>query len=196
MAAKKNRQKIEVPSEIRELGDYGIARFMDWCETNGGPPSGRFQLDMAIWYSRQRACGTKNTDRAFLQGSQCGGDFANMPPGVAKKIARLYKKHTGRSLPKNARYNSQVARFPGDPMAVVSDIGDLKRAAINAGKAYEDVGIKAREVAPPDLNKKKLGGMLLRRRMAKELRKPENFGKKPQEIKERIIDKHGYNAHE
>ena len=143
----------------------------------------------------RQAPGTKNTDRAFMHGRMNGQDIGALPEWTRKRLAFNYKKETGCELPQGAAYISQLASKPGDPRAVVGDLSDVARRCRETGKGCEELGIKAAEpTGEIDQTKKRLGGRLLKMRLAREMKKPENKGKDQRAIAEKIIDKHGYAA--
>lgn len=144
---------------------------------------------MAEMLAFQQPPGSANSDRAFQEGRGNGEAIGEMTPRLRKKLEVKYRRLTGKSLPGGAQYMSQAAREPMDPRAVVETVGDVQRL-------NEQRRIEALEFKPSDLKKKKLGGHVLQKHMARELKRPENIGKSPAEIREKIIDKHGYNAHD
>lgn len=183
---------ITVPDEVKAIGQWAVDRYLSWCDQNGGPPSGKFQSDLAIMYARQSACGTTGTDRAFQEGRGCGQAIVDMHPRLRKKLERNYRRLTGMSLPSDAQYISQGAKRPCDPTHVVQTVGDVKR--LNEKIAAESRVDADRYGKILENKSKKLGGMLLKRRMQKELRDPSNIGKSIHEIKEKVVDKHGYSS--
>ena len=144
---------------------------------------------MAEMFAFRQPPGSANTDRAFQEGRGNGQAIGELNPRLRKKLEVKYRRKFGRSLPGGAQYLSQAAKEAMDPTAVVETVGDVARL-------NETRRIEADSHIPTPMNRKKLGGHILQRHMAKELRKPENFGKSPQELREKIIDKHGYNAHD
>jgi hypothetical protein len=146
---------------------------------------------LAEMFALRQPPGTGGTDRAFLQGTGSGGDLDRTLEPIRKRRMARYKQLTGRKMPDNARYFTQLARFPGDPQAVVSDRGEMKRRLEQGGHGCEDFGIKRAESPPPD-DTPKLDEKLVRQFLAIEKKKPENIGKKDAELREKIVDKHAY----
>ena len=182
---------IDVPNEIASLGQRAVDRYLKWCDDNGGEPVGKFQMDLAIMFARQRACGANETDRAFQEGRNNGESIGSMHPRMQKILARRYKKLTGMSLPSGAQYLSQAAKKPLDPRAIVESVADVKR--INEQRRIEaDKTMDA--IAKNDTPRKRLGGHVLQHRVYREMKKPENFGKSVREVAESVVDKHGYNS--
>lgn len=134
--------------------------------------------------------GTGGTDRAFMAGRQNGQDIDGMLDPVRKKRMRTYKRLTGRDMPSHARYMSQIARFPGDPNAVVESIDDFKKKLTEGGHGCEEVGVKAAE--PKPRKRIALAEPLVQNLLKQERAKPENAGKRTEELREKIIDKHAY----
>lgn len=152
---------------------------------------------MADMLAHRQSPGSLNTDRAFQEGRGNGQGIAMLHPQLQKKLRRNYRKMYGRDLPADAQYISRLATKSCDPTAVVQSVGDVARAAIAKGAAYEDLGIKQKELPPPEPKKhRKLGGFLAQRRLKEALKDPANIGKSLEAVKETVLQKHGYNPHE
>lgn len=149
--------------------------------------------NLAEMFAFKQPCGTKNTDRAFFEGKYTGQDFEQLPPGMQKRAMGRYRRETGRSIPQGSVYISQLAEKPGDPRAYFDSVSDIKKRCLETGASCEALGIAGAEVMAPK-PKVKYAPRLLKRRLQAEMARPENKGKRPQELAEKIIDKHHYNA--
>lgn len=79
--------------------------------------------------------GTKGTDRAFLQGRPTDGAQFEHVPLVGRHHLALAER-AGVSVTGKV-YNGTLARFPGDPEAWVSGLGDVRRVCESRGWAAE-----------------------------------------------------------
>lgn len=140
--------------------------------------------------AHRQAPGTKNSDRTFQEGIGAGQFLDKMPPMIRKARMAAYEKATGRKVPEGARYLSTLARFPGDPKAWVTDVGEAKARFKEFGKGCEDLGIEARELPPPP--KVRIAEDIVQRHLQKAVADPANAGKDKRELREAIIDKHSF----
>ena len=148
---------------------------------------------LAEMFAYQQPCGTKNTDRAFFHSKMNGQDLEQLPAGMQKRARERYQRETGRDIPQGSVYISQLAQGPGDPRAYFDSVGDIKKRCLETGASCEALGIAGAEVMAPK-PRVKYAPRLLQRRLRSEMAKPENKGKRPQELAEKIVDKHSYNA--
>lgn len=121
--------ELEIPSDIAFYGPEAIARYRQWCETNGGPPREEFQHRLALWFSRKRGAGLSGTDSINFHGKHNGNPFAGAPLGVQKVLAAQAK---AMGIPTAGMvYNPSLVRreYAGrfDPEALVGSTGDVKR---------------------------------------------------------------------
>ena len=79
--------------------------------------------------------GSKGTDRTFWQGREFGGGQFRDRPLIGKHHLALADK-AGVSVVGKV-YNGTLARYPGDPEAWVSDLGDVKRRCEERGWGCE-----------------------------------------------------------
>jgi hypothetical protein len=149
--------------------------------------------NMASILALRRPPGTSHTDRAFQQGGEkMVGGLGSMPPMVRKARMAMYQRLTGKSIPSGYVYSSTMARFPGDPMAWVADVGELKQRAKQLGKGCEELGVSTPDTPPP--KKVKMDEELVQRNIQKAIAKPEHAGKDVKTIREEVIEKHAYKA--
>lgn len=69
--------------------------------------------------------GTSGTDRAFLQATDNGRQFQSNT-----EAGRYYKREAlkrGKKISRGHVYKATLARYPGDPRAWVSDLGEAKK---------------------------------------------------------------------
>lgn len=149
--------------------------------------------NLAEMFAFKQPCGTKNTDRAFFEGKYNGQEFEALPKGMQKRANERYRRETGRNIPQGSVYISQLAQKPGDPRAYFDSVSDIKKRCMETGASCEALGIHGAEVMAPK-PKVKYAPRLLQRRLRSEMAKPENKGKRPQELAEKITAQHSYNA--
>lgn len=181
-------QQLDIPDEIKELGDEANHRFVEWCLQNDGPPTDEFGRNLATWYARKRACGANNTDRAFQQQqvSRYNGD----EPWL--KAARdKYRRATGKDVPSGAIYISQIAKEPNDPRAWVTDLGELSKRAREIGHGIDALGVKE-EISQP--KRVRYSPQLLQQHLRKAVADPSNIGKDVRELAHNITEKHAYDS--
>lgn len=147
---------------------------------------------MAELLQARQAPGTKNTDRAFLEGMSSGLTHGIDPMFAEQYYARARKAGIN---PTGKVFISQLGRAE-DPLAWVSDLSDVKKACIAKGHGCEPLGIKPVEKDPgPDIPlAADIVDDLAERRMEEnpDLKaKIQENPKKLQELKEEVIDKHG-----
>lgn len=130
--------------------------------------------------------GTKNTDRAFMQGSHVDCNVNGpLRERFLKKARKAGIQTEGR------RYISQLADKRGvcTPEAWVSGVGDVRAACIAKGAGAESLGLKAVERDPtPSIP---LAEDLVREQMAKEIAKDPGKARKLDDLREAVIEKHG-----
>lgn len=139
---------------------------------------------MAQMLAEQRPPGTKGTDRAFLQDRNGGQDIEAMTAPVRKRLLENAAK-AGVSV-QNKRYISQLARrgVPCDPLALVSDMGDVKARALAMGRYVNSEG---HEAPPP--KSVPLAEDLVQDEIARRIKKDPGLKKVPkQTMREQVID--------
>jgi len=93
--------------------------------------------------------GTSGTDRAFLEGTENNRQFQDQPE-IGDRYKREARKH-GKKMGRGEVYKASLARFPGDPRAFVSDIGQAKKVIAqraDEAKRNEDTPAPYVDVAP------------------------------------------------
>lgn len=105
---------------------------------------------MAEMLATRRFPGTKGTDRAFLQGREFGAGQFQDRPLVASHHLKM-ADDAGVSVVGKV-YNGTLARFPGDPEAWVSNLGDVKDLCERRGWSADGaITVRAPQYAePPD----------------------------------------------
>lgn len=101
----------------------------DLCLGNGCSPA------LADLLASRSFPGTTGTDRAFWQGREFGGAQFQDQPLVGRHHLKLAEE-AGVNVAGKI-YNGTAARFPGDPEAWVSDLGDVKSLCERRGWGCE-----------------------------------------------------------
>jgi hypothetical protein len=129
--------------------------------------------------------GTRNTDRAFLEGrhSSYGLEATKMPEDYIR-IA----KQAGVN-PHGKVYVSQLASKRGDPRAWVSSLGEVGDRCRESGRGCSALGIKAPE--PPPTQQIRLAEDIVQEEMGKALVKNPGKATKLSELRREVIEKHG-----
>lgn len=142
--------------------------------------------NMAEMLATRSAPGTKNMDRAFLQGTHQNG-------GLDEKFGREYLRRARKAgIPTTGKvYLSQLAdgRGAATPAAWVSGLDDVRDGVRAGGHGAESLGIQAVE-APPR-KQIRMAEDLVQRQMNVELAKDPSKASKLGELREAVIDKHG-----
>lgn len=137
------------------------------------------------------------TDAVYNEGRKMLGD--QMTPAMLKHYL-LLSKRKGFTPNPNSQYNPTLARFPGDPEAYIPHEGARdyvkklarKRGLPLHGSGGEEIVAGREPEHEPFANAPKMAPDLIRsnaRRMLKE--NPALRKKKPQEIREMVLAKHG-----
>jgi hypothetical protein len=111
---------------------------------------------MAEMLAVQSAPMMGGSERAFSQGRLLGNQFAGRP-----EFGDHYKKIANEAgiSTHGKYYSSQLAAFPGDPLAWVSDLDDVRRAARINNLNVEGIIKQTAEPGDPDLGSQwKTGG--------------------------------------
>mgnify|MGYP003386782982 FL=1 len=165
-----------------ECAEYGpdCLAFYDRLIDEGNNPG------FAAMLAMRKPCGTKGTERAFLEGShhwadKLNSDNAEYILGAAKKAGiptagKVYKGGLGR---------------PDDALAWVSTIDDVKAACKKKGYSCEGaVSYKAPE---RQFKKKRMGEDVVQDYMAREVEKDPSIPhskKKMKNLRSQVIEKH------
>jgi hypothetical protein len=136
----------------------------------------------------RQAPGTKGTDRSFLEGRHNDLGFGKMRNDMQEFYVRRAKEH-GVSV-EGKVYESGLARFPGDPKAWVSSVGEVQAICREQNLTCTGaVEYQGHEVAPiPDCP---LSEQLIRENMVETLAKEPGKKRDLREVREEVIAKHG-----
>ena len=148
---------------------------------------------LAEMFATRRPPGCR-TSREFLAGHCNGNQFAtNQWAGDKyRKIAQAHGQNTTGKV-----YLSQLAAFPGDPEAWVSDEGDVKRVCEQRGwNCNGFVNVKAPQLDhDPDDDRVMLADDIVEDCVEAAIGKDPSLALKPrEELREMAIDKHGPKA--
>lgn len=145
--------------------------------------------NIALMLASRTPCGTRGTDRAFLQGKHLdhglGGPKDFM---TARAIERA--RRAGISVGGKV-YLSQLAdsRGPADPAAWVSGLDDVRTACKLKGKGCSSLNIPVPEGPPPVAHR--LAPDIVERIVDERLRKDPSLARDIEGLKEDIREKHG-----
>jgi hypothetical protein len=191
---------LQIPSDIERYGDCKmrcgtrtIWEFYVDCVANGTSPK------MAEALAMQQAPGIGITDTNYIADQNRHGrsilDRMNGDATSVEVLRRKLKKH-GYTLKSDDHYIETVARFPGDPQAIVNHtntIGDLKRRLIQRGTpATGMLNLKGDPELAPKRKKHRLNPRLVQEIDSKNLQANPDLART--NIRERhaaIIEKHG-----
>lgn len=198
-------QELKLPSDIERYGDCRmrcgnktILEFFLECVANGTSPR------MAEVFAMQQAPGIGITDTVYIADQNRHGrsilERMNNNTTAVEVLRRNLAKR-GYKLQSDDHYIETVARFPGDPMAIVNHkqtLGDLKRRIASEGKGVRDgaINIKADNGRPPVNTKKyRLHPRLVREIDQKNMKANPDLCRVPvRERYESIVEKHGGTA--
>lgn len=137
---KKALKTLHIPSDIERYGhcqmrcgDRTIFQFFVDCVAGGTSPK------MAEALAMQQAPGIGITDTNYIADqNRHGRSILERMNGdtVAVEVLRRKLKKNGYTLKSDDHYIETVARFPGDPAAIVNHtntLGDMKRRLVNRG---------------------------------------------------------------
>jgi hypothetical protein len=170
-------------SECEERGP-ACAEFYDSLIDKGSNPG------FAAMLALQQPCGTKGTDRTFLENTHGWAD--RMWPDNAKQLHKIAKR---------AGISTQGKIYKGglggasDPMAWVSDTSDVLAAA--KAKGYTVTGAVEYDAPKQRPKRKRLAADIRETYVAKELMRDPGLAekarknpKKLQELREKVVEKH------
>jgi hypothetical protein len=171
----------ELPFDIQTASEETQAHFLKMVQDGVHPR-------MAEMFALQKFPGVKGTDRALMQGRYNGGQFNDMPPDHARNLIALAKK--AGVNPSGKWYCSGLAdsRGPGDPMAWVDSVAEVKHvAAVRNLTVKGAVEHQGHDVPPP--KPKPLSERLTKEMMGVEKRNHPTM--KEGELREMVISKYG-----
>ena len=145
------------------------ARFADMCQSR--IPPGAFA-----------------TERALMQGRIQNGGVESMHPTVRDMYIK--KARAAGVSPQGKTYCSQLARFAGDPQAWCasqSDVVDIAKKRNLTIKACNVKGVKKDEKP----NNRRLSDRAIKDLARNYVQENPDLGRKPRELVEMIVDKHG-----
>jgi hypothetical protein len=170
----------DLPWDIQMAGGAVRAHYVKMVADGVSPRA-------AEMFALQQPPGVKGSDRSLMQGRYNNEQFNEMPPDHAKSMIDQAKK--AGVNPNGKYYFAGLAdmRGPGDPMAWVDSVGDVKRVAasrnLTVRGAVEHEGIP---VPPP--KPKQLSESLTREMMKVE--KERNPTMKKGELREMVLSKY------
>ena len=210
MVKAKEPKEISIPDEILNWHEKGLVtkagsipvldHYLNCLKANDGNEELAAQL--CAYACGQSSMGIGITDNVFIQDqNRHGRSILDRHNGDVRAVERLRKAlaRNGYSLKSDDHYIPTIARFPGDPQAIVNHtngLGSLKRHLEGQGRTIEgEIEVKSHENGLPQKVKHKLNPKLterIRQRMIKE--NPDLARKDQRELREQIIDKHGVKA--
>lgn len=135
----------------------------------------------------RRAPGTKNTDRAFLEGTHDSPSLHAQPDWMTRKMLSDAKRAgidtTGKV------HHARLGHFT-DPKAWVSSVADIKRAIRANGMGCEELGIPAPEAREPE--RVALAEDLVQEEIALRVAADPGCRKKRGELRDQVIEEHSY----
>lgn len=141
--------------------------------------------NMAEMLAVRIPAGTKNTDRAFLEGkhSSYGLESTAMPEYYLRRA-----KQAGVN-PHGKVYVSQLASEWADPRAWVSDLGEVGDRCRQSGRGCAALGIEAPE--PEPTQQIRLAEDIVQEEMTRALVKDPSKATKLTDLRHEVIEKHG-----
>lgn len=135
--------------------------------------------------------GTKGTDRAFMEDRH--DPVPGAPEWLVKEVLKTAKKAGINTSGKTYKGFLADSRGHADPEAWVSGIDDVKRVARKRNKNLTGaVEHRAVELPPePDI---RLAEDIVQRKMRQYIAKDRKWAKKPGELRDMVIEKHGAKA--
>lgn len=171
----------DIPFDI-QTASASVQKHYAQMIADGVPPRA------AEMFALQSPPGVKGTDRTFMQARYNNEQLNEMPPDHAAAIVRQAKK--AGINPSGKYYCAGLAdkRGPGDPMAWVDSVGDVKRVA-QARNLTIKGAVEHEGHAEPPPPTKPLSERLTREMMKVE--KARNPTMKQGELREMVIAKYG-----
>lgn len=196
-----------IPSEIIAWHERGrltkagqipiLEHYLNCLDANNGDE--RMAVQLCAYAIGESRMGVGITDNVFIQDqNRHGRSILDRHKGDARAVERLRKAlaRNGYNLKSDDHYIPTVARFFGDPQAIVNHttgLGTLRQHLEGQGRTVEgEIELKARENGLPFAVKHKLNPKIverIRRNMIKE--NPDLARKDQRELREAIVDKHG-----
>lgn len=167
------------------------------CLDSGSEPAFAIQLvAQAIGASRP---GIGITDSVFIQDqNRWGRSILERHNGDARAVERLRKALAaqGYTLKSDDHYIPTVARFFGDPEAIVNHsqgLSTLRRRLKERGnQTYGEIEVEQRDKGKPRPLQHKLNPSIVERMRAEKIKENPDLAHKDQrELREQIIDQHG-----
>jgi hypothetical protein len=174
-----------------------IEHYLNCLEKNDGNQNMAIQL--CAYSIGESHVGVGITDNVFIQDqNRHGRSILDRHNGDIRAVERLRKAlaRNGYSLKSDDHYIPTVARYFGDPAAIVNQtngLGGLRRNLEEQGRTVEgEIEIKAHENGLPQRVKHKLNPKIVERiRRNLISNNPDLAHKDQRELRESIIDKHG-----
>lgn len=196
--------RIKVPAEVRQWSREGLksAGGMDpvkhyiRCVRNGSSP--KFAADLVALAVGKASMGTGVTDDVYIADqNRHGRSILDRMHGDRMAVERLRKSlaKNGYKLRDSDHYVETVARFQGDPEAIVNHgqgLGDLKRKLQKQGRTIAgEIEIKGEDTGPRKVKHKLHPRIVERIRRQKIAKQPELAARDQRALRHEIIEHHG-----
>lgn len=113
----------------------------------GSPSTPADRERLADMLATRQPPGTKGTDRAYLQGVQCGSNLDDMP-AFSRKVAMAKAKAAGVNI-EGKRYCSTLGQTAYDPRAWFDNTYDLKKRAAELNIPITGIVTQGAHETPP-----------------------------------------------
>ena len=177
---------VEIPDEIARAGGQAIAIYTKAISKGTSP---RLAEMLALRAPPRGGF----TDSTFFSG--VGTLDKQIPDKHALQHLQKNAKRMGVTLTGNEFYRPELAEFPGDPRACVSQaqgIGHIKKRLIERGDAAEGAfTLKGRSPDAEPKPRHKIHPRLVRQLVQRERKDPANAKVDRRELVEKVIAKHG-----
>lgn len=199
--------EIEIPHEIFVWHEQGrvtkagsvpiLEHYLNCLEANDG--NEQLAVQICAYSIGESHMGVGITDNVFLQDqNRHGRSILDRHNGDLRAVERLRKAlaRNGYSLKSDDHYIPTVARYFGDPAAIVNQtngLGGLRRSLEDQGRTVEgEIELKPKENGLPSPVRHKLNPKIVERiRRNLISNNPDLAHKDQRELRESIIDKHG-----
>lgn len=207
MKTKIKLQDVEIPQEIIEWHEMGLATragkipaldfYFQCLEKNDG--NQKMAVQFVAYACGQSSMGVGITDTVFIQDQNRHGrsilDRMNGDKCAVERL-RIDLARNGYKLKSDDHYISTVAKFHGDPSAIVNNtrgLSSMRRDLSQEGRVvHGEIESKAHENGVPRKLKHRLNPKLVESIRQREIKANPDLARANQrELREKIIDKHG-----
>ena len=180
-------ERLQREGILRETNSGWFLFYAHTNEAFDGPfPTSQKALrrfDSLCAFDRMVLCcrppGMSETDRAFLEGTENGRQFERNP-AAGEYYRKKALKH-GKKVGRGEVYKASLARFPGDPRAFVSDLGQAKRVM-----EMREEEAKRNEGPPEEVD---IADSIVDQATARKLQGQTVTGKEYKEVREKVRDR-------